>query len=293
MKLHKQESFGWLCEMKESQILDNWSWGKYSPGFSSHCSSSAPDSLTRQLYTSLQTSLSSVSWNQLHISARSDFKSCPWGQGVCQRQALKTSLPGKSCWYFRDLDAPPPLAICLQMSYLEFPSLFCCQSAAKTNAPVSTVRSKVIFLAWWSFKEELWLCQLCMSNTTGLIPAFLPGIKSQGLSLTPEKAQDAQPWAAGCAIKSSHALRVISALTTTLEKVSVATCSNPMAKANPAAALLTSQLLLTLQCGRRQICLKLGTEILQLWDFWTAGSCQPCTDTDFSANFPSLMYFQC
>lgn len=108
----------------------------------------------------------------MHLSgARSDFKSSPWGQGVCQRQALKTSLLGKSCWYLRDLDVPPPLEICLQTSYLEFPSLFCCQSAAKTNAPVHC-QVKVIFLASWSSKEEFWLCQLCMSSAMGLIPAF-------------------------------------------------------------------------------------------------------------------------
>lgn len=44
---------------------------------------------------------------------------------------------------------------------------------SKDKMLLSTVRSKVVFLAWWSSKEEFWLCQLCMSNAMGLISAFI------------------------------------------------------------------------------------------------------------------------
>lgn len=121
------------------------------------------------------------------------------------------------------------------MSSLEFPSLFCCQSAAETNAPVHCHVKSSIF-GMMELQRGVLTLPAAHVQCHGTDSCFFS--RHPVTRLEPDskkKAHSAQSRAAGHAIKSSRALRLIPALTTTLEKVSVATCINAMAKTNPAA----------------------------------------------------------
>lgn len=119
----------------------------------------------------------------------------------------------------------------------------------------------------------------------GLIPAFFyPGIKSQGLSSTPKKAHNAQPWAVGHAINP----HVPWEWSQPSGKGFSDNLHQSHGKSKPCCCL--GDITARPDTGKRgqetnlsETGLKRFIEMLQLWDFWIAGSCQPCTDTDFSA----------
>lgn len=110
--------------------------------------------------------------------------------------------------FSRDLDVswhllmslPPPVEICMQMSPLEFSSLFCCQSVAKINA-AAYCQVSLLFFALWSSKEDCYLCQLCMSNAMWqILGSSMLLSRHQVTRLQPDSnkgVHNAKPWAAG------------------------------------------------------------------------------------------------
>lgn len=172
--------------MKESQILENWSLGKYSPGFSSV----QPSLLIFCSWITDQEALHST--RDVPFLSILELAAQQWCKKWFQIQSLGTGSLSKTST--EDITAREILLVFQRPScssstgnlpanvLLGFPIIILLPVCSKDKMLLSTVRSKVVFLAWWSSKEEVWLCQLCMSNTMGLIPAFFffPGIKSQG-----------------------------------------------------------------------------------------------------------------
>lgn len=248
--------------MKESQILENWTLGKYSPGLSSmqlplciFCSW-----ITDQAALHFTTDVPFLSILELvaHQWCNKWFQIQSLGTGSLSKGSTEDITAREILLVFQRPWRSSSTGNLPENVLFGIPIIILLPVCSKDKMLLSTVRSKVVFLAWWSSKEEFWLCQLCMSM--GLIPAFfLSRHQITRLELDSKKSPQCSVMSSRTCNKSSRALRVISALTITLEKASVTTCISPMAKANPAAALVTSQLVLTLgNVARRQICLRLG-----------------------------------
>lgn len=212
--------------MKESQILPNWSLGKYSPGFSSHCSSSAPESLIRQLYTSLQMSLSSAFWNC--TSVVQEVTSNPL---LGDREFVKGKHWRHHCW-------GNPASIWETLMFLLHwkPACKCliwnshhyfAASLQHRQMLLSTVRSKWYFWHCAAPKRSSGSASCACPVPWDWFLLFFQASGDKAWAWLQKGAHSAQSRAAGHAIKPSRALGAISALTSTLGKASVA-------KANPA-----------------------------------------------------------